>query len=157
VKHVVGVADMKISPQSGDLIVTHALGSCLGLAAHDASAAVGGMLHVMMPTATANPEKAKANPWLFVDVAVPAFFAALEAAGASRRRCKLKVAGGAMVCGNDYFEIGKRNHIVLKKVLWKSGILIDAEDVGGNFARTMYMEIGSGRVWLSSGGKEWAL
>jgi chemotaxis protein CheD len=56
--------------------------------------------------------------------------------------------------GNDRFQIGKRNYIILKKLLWKNSVLIEAEDVGGSKARTMYLDVGSGRVWLSSAGKE---
>ena len=156
-KHIVGLADMKVSPQPDDMLVTYGLGSCLGITIHDPVARVGSMLHVMMPLSSANPEKAKLNPYMFVDTAVPAAFAALQRAGAVRSRCRFKIAGGALVNGNDYFAIGKRNYIVLKKLFWKSGLLIDAEDVGGKCARTMCLEIGSGRVLLSSGGKEWEL
>jgi chemotaxis protein CheD len=66
------------------------------------------------------------------------------------------VAGGANVqeTGNDRFAIGKRNLVVLKKLFWKNGILIDAQEVGGASARTMYLEIGSGRTWITTAGKE---
>ncbi|MBS3820352.1 MAG: chemotaxis protein CheD [Planctomycetes bacterium] len=158
-KHIVGVADMKISGGAGDIIVTHALGSCLGVSAYDATAQVGGILHVMMPVSSINPEKAKANPCMFVDTALPAFFRALYDKGAEKKRLIVKVAGGANVQGNgsDRFAIGKRNYIMLKKVFWKNSALIDSEDVGGTKARTMYIEIGSGRVWLSNAGSEWDL
>ncbi len=46
---------------------------------------------------------------------------------------------------------------MLRKVLWKSGVLIDAEDIGGDTARTMHLDIGSGRVWLTKRGREWEL
>jgi len=156
VKHVVGVADMKMSTTPGDMVVTHALGSCLGIAVHDSAAGVGGLLHVMMPEGRMNQEKAAANPFMFVDTGVPAFFRELYAAGAVKGRLVTKVAGGANVhnIGNDRFKIGKRNYIILKKLFWKNSILIDAEDVGGTCARTMYLEIGAGRVWLSTAGAE---
>jgi chemotaxis protein CheD len=150
---------MKISAASGDLIVTHALGSCLGVAVHDPVAEVGGILHVMMPVSSINPEKAKVNPFMFVDTALPAFFKDLYSQGGVKKRMIVKVAGGANVQGNgsDRFAIGKRNYIMLKKVFWKNGVMIENEDVGGSKARTMYMEIGSGRVWLSNAGAEWDL
>jgi chemotaxis protein CheD len=156
VRHTVGVADMKISREAGDLIVTHALGSCLGITAHDPVAGVGGMLHVMLPDARTNAEKAKANPYMFVDTGVPAFFRALYEAGAAKPRLVLKVAGGANVnnIGNDRFKIGKRNYVILKKLLWKNSVIIEGEDVGGNVARTMYLDIATGRVWLSTAGEE---
>lgn len=153
-KHIVGVADMAVSSQAGDVIVTHALGSCLGITARDRTACVGGMLHVMMPQSGMSPEKAKANPYMFVDTGVPAFFSRLYDAGAAKSRLKVVVAGGASVqnVGSDRFAIGKRNFIFLKKLFWKNDILMDAEDVGGSHARTMYLDIGSGRVWLSTRG-----
>jgi len=153
-KHIVGVADMQISDRPGDEIVTHALGSCLGIAAHDPRAKVGGMLHVMLPLSNINPEKAKSNPYMFVDKGVPEFFRRLYGIGANKRNLTVSVAGGASVNGTaaDRFAIGKRNYIVLKKMFWKNGVLIDAEDVGGGSARTMHLEVGSGRVWLSMGG-----
>ena len=111
-KHIVGVADMKTSGQRGDMIVTHALGSCLGVTVHDPIAHVGGMLHVMMPESRMNPEKAKINPFMFVDTGVPAFFHDLYELGGMKTRMVVKVAGGANVhnTGNDRFKIGKRGY-----------------------------------------------
>lgn len=159
VKHVVGVADMKLSRQKGDVIVTHSLGSCLGVALHDPDAGVGGILHVMMPESRMNPDKATSNPFMFVDTGVPAFFRELYDAGAVKRRLILKVAGGANVHGadNDRFQIGKRNYITIKKLLWKNSVLISAQDVGGTTPRTMYLEIGTGTVWLSNNGAQYEL
>ncbi len=147
---------MKIASQEGDVIVTHGLGSCLGIAVHDPVARVGGLLHVMMPMSEVNPEKAAANPFMFVDTGVPEFFRLLYAAGGIKNRLKIKVAGGANSQGHsaDHFAIGKRNYIILKKMFWKNGILIDGEDVGGSIARTMFLDVGTGRVWLSIGGTE---
>lgn len=157
VKHIVGVAEMKMASQHGDVVVTHGLGSCLGITLYDPVAGVGGLLHVMMPNSSANPDKARTNPFMFVDTGLPAFMNSLQSAGAVKGRCRLIVAGGAAVNGNDHFEIGKRNYITLKKILWKCGVLIDAEDVGGALARTLYLQIGTGRVWLHKAGEEYDL
>ena len=155
-KHIVGVADMKVSRVPGDVIVTHALGSCLGIAIHDPVAQVGGILHIMLPLSKIAADKAKINPCMFVDTGVPEFFKEAYAAGAVKNRLVVKVAGGANVQGNgnDRFAIGKRNYIVLKKLFWQNAILIGAEDVGGTAPRTMHLEIGAGRVWLSTGREE---
>ena len=50
------------------------------------------------------------------------------------------------------FDIGKRNYLALRKILWKAGILLAGEAVGGGNARTVRLEIGSGRLWLQEGG-----
>lgn len=156
-KHVVGVADMKIA-SGGDEIVTHALGSCLGIVIHDAVASIGGILHVMLPSGNVNPEKAKANPLMFVDTGVPVFFREAYAAGAVKDRLKVRVAGGAALGqGEDFFAIGKRNYVVLRKLFWKNGVMIAGEDVGGNISRTLHLDVSTGRTWLQSGGREWDL
>lgn len=149
---------MKIARGHDDVIVTHALGSCLGISIHDPVARVGGIFHVMLPNASVSPDKAVANPYMFVDTGTPQFFKEAYAAGAAKERMKVKVAGGAALgSGEDFFAIGKRNFVILRKLLWKNSILIAAEDVGGNISRTMYLDVGTGRTWLQSGGKEWDL
>ncbi len=83
---------MKLSVTSGDIIVTHALGSCLGVAVHDPVANVGGLLHAMMPEGRMSQEKAAANPFMFVDTGIPTFFRQLYDAGGVKNRLVVKVA-----------------------------------------------------------------
>ena len=71
-RHVVGVGDMKIG-RAGDVLVTHGLGSCLGLMIYDPVVKVGGMLHAMLPLSSINPQKAESNPFMFVDTGVSLF------------------------------------------------------------------------------------
>ena len=49
-----------------------------------------------------------------------------------------------------FFNIGERNYVVLRKILWKNNILINGEDVGGSIARTMRLDIGTGTVTIKS-------
>ena len=72
----------------------------------------------------------------------------------------MKVAGGASCHEDgqeDSFQIGKRNILMLRKLFWKNGIIIQAEHVGGHMARTMSLEIGAGAVILKIGGREFLL
>jgi len=156
VKHIVGIADMRISQDPEDLLVTYALGSCLGIAIYDPEAHVGGLLHVMLPLSTIDPVKAKENPYMFVDTGVPLLFHRCYDAGANRDRLLIKVAGGANVSGSveDRFEIGKRNFLVLRKLLWRNGLLLKAHDVGGHHSRTLALEISTGQVRVKANGIE---
>ncbi len=158
-KYVVKSADMKISDKQGDELVTHALGSCLGIVVYDPRAAIGGLHHVMLPDSRINLEKARQRPFMFVDTGVPEFLKRICAAGAERRRLTVKVAGGARTGAdvNGLFSIGMRNYHMLRKVFWRMGLLITAEDIGGCDARTVHLEIGSGRMWLTSKGRRWTL
>jgi chemotaxis protein CheD len=150
-KQIVGIADMKISSQPGDVLITYALGSCLGITIYDPVAKVGGMLHVMLPLSSVNAAKAAENPMMFVDTGVPELFKACYRVGAKKERLILKVAGGASLQNNeenDQFQIGKRNFLMLRKLLWKNNVLIEAWDVGESHSRTMSLDISSGEVVL---------
>jgi len=151
---VVGVGDGKVG-RAGDLLVTHALGSCLGLLLYDGTARVGGLLHAMLPEAKINPQKAAENPFMFVDRGVPLLFEKVYALGAQRPRLVIKAAGCAapLQCG-EMFRIGERNHTILKMLLGKNGLLLAAEDVGGTMCRTLQCDMSTGKVVVSSGGRE---
>jgi chemotaxis protein CheD len=153
-KHTVGVSDMMVSAQPGDVIVTHALGSCLGVAVHDEAACVGGILHYMLPLSSVDREKAANNPLMFGDIGIPLLFEEAYRLGAKKERIRLVIAGGAQVFEReDTFAIGKRNIVIARKLFWKNNVIIAAENVGGDMPRTMYLEIGSGKTWFSSRGE----
>ncbi|MFZ7125710.1 MAG: chemotaxis protein CheD [Desulfobacterales bacterium] len=151
-RHVVVVADMKLG-REGDTLVTHALGSCLGLMVHDPEARIGGLLHAMLPLSKINPEKALANPYMFVDTGVPRLFQEIYRIGGDKKRLVVKAAGcGQPLGNNEIFKIGERNFTVLKKLLWKNNILLKAEDIGGPSGRTVHFELATGSVRISSNG-----
>lgn len=159
-RHVVGVADMKISAQSEDELITYALGSCLGIAIYDPVVKVGGLLHVMLPLSTIDTAKAADNPAMFVDTGVPKLFIECYKAGAQKQRLIVKVAGGASVHSSeteDHFQIGKRNFVMLRKLLWKNGVLLQAHDVGGGHSRTMTLDITKGEVTIKTQGQTFML
>jgi len=145
---IVGVADMKVSKDPGDKLVTHALGSCLGIAVYDRSK-IGGMLHVMLPNSTiSSSEISQQNPLMFIDTGLPLLLESAYEMGAKKASLELFVAGGA---GEDkIFAIGKRNHLLVRRLLWQMKILISGQEVGGIVARNMYLEISSGKAWVQS-------
>lgn len=153
-KYVVAVGDMKIGSES-DTIVTHALGSCLGLMVYDPVAKVGGLLHAMLPLSKINLEKAEVNPHMFVDTGVPVLFKALYHIGGQKNRMIIKAAGCGNPLGkNEMFKIGERNYTVLKKLLWKNNILLKTEDVGGAASRTVHFNVTNGQTIISSQGQK---
>ncbi len=147
---------MKVSDRTGDIIITHALGSCLGIAAYDPVVRVGGLLHVMLPLSAIDPVKAERNPLMFVDTGFPNLLMQCLRIGAQKQRIEITVAGGANANEteeNDLFKIGKRNFLILRKLLWKDGLLLKSFDVGGSNSRTMSLEIGTGKVMIRSSGQ----
>jgi chemotaxis protein CheD len=155
---VVGVSDMQVSKHPDDVLVTYALGSCLGIAIHDPVASVGGLLHVMLPDSSLDPDQGASRPAMFVDTGVPRLFRAAYAVGAVKERIVVKVAGGASLhAAGDQFQIGKRNVIKLRELLWKNGVLLKAAEVGGTVSRTMTLNVGTGAVLLKVNGTEMRL
>ena len=58
---MVGIADMKISADPDSLMITHALGSCLGIIIYDPVVKVAGFLHAMLPESK-NDTRENLNP-----------------------------------------------------------------------------------------------
>ena len=155
---MVGVADIKVSATVGERLITYALGSCLGIVIYDPVANVAGMLHVMLPTGTIDAQKMQDKPAMFVDSGVPILFKECYKLGAKKERMIIKVAGGAHAGASeegDRFQIGKRNMIALRKLLWKNGVLVHANDTGGiQTSRTMWVDVATGDVTLKINGVE---
>lgn len=147
----VDMADMQVTDNPNATLVTHSLGSCIGLTIWDPQLHIGGMIHYMLPDSTLAPERAQARPAMFADTGVPALFRAAFALGAVKKRLVVKVAGGAsLLDDNGTFNIGKRNYVILRKLLWKNSILIESEDVGGSISRTLKLDVGTGRVVIKN-------
>ena len=150
---VVGVADCQVSRVPDEALITYALGSCVGIAIHDPSAKVAGLLHYMLPESRLDVAKAEHNPYMFADTGIPLLFQRAYALGADKRRLVVRVAGGAQVVGGeDMFQIGKLNCLAMRKILWKAGVLIHGEAVGGKISRTLRLEVGTGRLWMRDEG-----
>jgi chemotaxis protein CheD len=150
---VVGISDCKVTRDAESVLVTYALGSCIAVAMHDPLTKVSGMLHYMLPESAIDAGKAQQNPFMFADTGIPRMMDALKAAGGDGKRMVVRLTGGAQVLDSQgIFQIGKRNYLAARRILWKAGILIAGEAVGGEVSRTTRLEVSSGRVWVREGG-----
>lgn len=151
----VGISDCMVSANPEGVIATHALGSCIAVAIHDPVSHVSGLLHFMLPESSTDPERALSKPYMFADSGIPAFFRKAYETGAAKQRLRVSLIGGSQVLGsNDMFQIGKRNHVAARKILWKAGVMVHHEDVGGETPRTVHMDVSTGRIVISHAGKE---
>jgi chemotaxis protein CheD len=152
---VVGISDLKVSNKGEDWLVTYALGSCVAVAVYDPLVKVGGLLHYMLPDSSLDPQKAKDHPAMFADTGIPLLFRSCYSLGAIKQRMIVKVAGGAKIMDDtNYFRIGQKNITALRKIFWKNNVLIEAEDVGENFNRTVRLEVATGRFLVKGLGGE---
>lgn len=148
----VNISDAKVSGEAEAVLATHSLGSCIGVSVYDPAAKVGGMLHYQLPTSTLDAERAKQAPLMFADTGMQWLIDQVVAAGAQKKRLRVALAGAAqMLNDGGIFNIGKRNHAAIRKVLWQHGLLIAAEDIGGSAPRNMYLAIADGSVSVKTG------
>jgi chemotaxis protein CheD len=109
----------------------------------------------MLPLSKIDISRSEAVPQMFTDTGVPALIQGVVELGGDVDRLVAKVAGAASLLDEQCaFNIGERNYSILRKVLWKKGILIGAEDVGGTAGRSMYLYISDGRTVVRAAGKD---
>ncbi|MBF0500332.1 MAG: chemotaxis protein CheD [Candidatus Riflebacteria bacterium] len=153
----VGVGDVAVSATPGETLKTMALGSCVAVLAVGTVKPVIGLLHIQLPESSLNAVLAQQKPAMFADTGIPLLIKQLSNLGIQSRDLTIKLAGGAQIMDpNNTFNIGKRNILATRKVLWNLRLWPAAEDVGGEFSRTVTMI--DRRIILSSPGREdWEL
>jgi chemotaxis protein CheD len=98
--------------------------------------------------------KAEKNPFMFADTGIPLLFRSAYQLGADKKRLVVTVAGGAQMMDiQGTFNIGKRNCLAMRKILWKAGVLVQAEHLGGMVSRTVRLEVRTGKVMLREAGQ----
>lgn len=148
---IVDIAQHVVTNNVDDYLITYALGSCIAVVLYDPVSVAGGMIHYMLPLSSTNPEKAKVKPAMFADTGVPLLFHSMYELGCKKTDLVVKVAGGGQLYDDQgAFEIGKRNITLLRRMLWKTNLLIAAEDVGGQKSRTVTLDIRTGRCVVKS-------
>jgi chemotaxis protein CheD len=148
---IVGIAEMKVSSDPRDVLVTYALGSCLGICVYDREARVAGLLHAMLPSSVGFGERSDEQPLMFVDTGLCCLFRACYALGAQKSRMALTVAGGASMRHlgggeSDVFQIGPRNARALERLAAGNGVTVIRREVGGRDHRFMSIRVHDGAV-----------
>lgn len=153
-KLTVGIADMKVLQGEG-ILVTYALGSCIGLCFHDPRLRLGALLHIMLPL---NMETGRTHPLKYADTGIKETLKALEAKGAMRSRMTVKIAGGAKMFevsgGGGLGNIGQRNIESVHAILKRENLRLSGEHTGGTVARTMLFDVVTGQACIRSYGQK---
>jgi chemotaxis protein CheD len=146
---IVGVGELA-SAKEPELLITRALGSCVGATLWDPRLRIGGMAHVMLPASPAGGFTGRAHR--FADLAIPELVERMVALGAGRHRMIVKIAGGsAMFKGESGLDsIGGRNVAAVLEQFAKCGLRVSAADTGGAHARTIELHLDSGILLVRS-------
>ena len=150
----VGISDLNIA-FAPDVLVTYALGSCVGICLFDKKSNISGLGHIMLPWSTdaTNPSENKRR---YADTGITELANLMKAKGANFQYVVAKIAGGAQMFAttSNIFNIGERNVDAVKKVLNNFKIPIIAEQTGSNFGRTVFFDSNTGLMHIKSASRE---
>ena len=143
---------MKMAKGSG-MLITYALGSCIGICLYDQKIKLAALVHIMLPL---NMEPGRKNVMKYADTGIRETLKMMEAKGASRSRITAKIAGGAKmfeISGGNLGNIGQRNIESVHMHLKREGIQLLKEDVGGSVARTLLFDPATGQACVRCYGR----
>lgn len=150
----VGIADMKILRNEG-VLITYALGSCIGVSFYDPVIRLAALLHIMLPEA--GGYSSESQLYKFADTGIRETLRKMAVFGGNKSRYVCKIAGGAkmfeMQGGSSLANIGLRNAESVKSVLLKEGIRVKGQQIGENYARTMLVDVPTGKVKIRTFGR----
>lgn len=131
------------------------LGTCLGVAAYDPVADVGGMIHLLLPEPVGNAEE---RPDRYAVTGMPRFLDALYRAGATADNLRAVLAGGALVGPLQEIDlalnIGGRTAEVTRKFLRNHDVTIEHNETGGFFTCSLTLDCDSWNYTIEPVGEE---
>jgi chemotaxis protein CheD len=149
---VVGVGEFAVSDRQDEVLVTPPLGSCVAVCVWDPVSHVSGVLNFLLPDSRLSPARAKEQPAAFADAGIPLLLQQAASYGLQNTRCDVRIVGGAELGEKAAaFDVGKRNVLAAKNLLWRSGLSLKAAAVGGTTARAVAVRAGTGRVLVTTG------
>ncbi len=148
----VGIAEFAVTDE-GQPFACYGLGSCVAIAMYDRSESIGGLAHVMLPSAAEIDGGQDAK---FADTGCRRLFAELRALGAASKRVEAKLAGGSEMFEFEGIasDVGKRNVAAAKATLAELNVPIEAEAVGGNHGRSIVLDTASGTLAVKTANSE---
>ena len=153
----VGVGEIATSRNPENVLVT-SLGSCVAVIMLAPGVRAAGMAHIALPSSSVNVEQSRSKPGYYADTGIPRLLAEMDKlyGGKSKRgRLLVKLSGGANIMDpNSTFDIGKRNVLAIKKILWENRLGVLVEDIGENISRNVRVSVDTGKVVVKSLGKE---
>ena len=150
VEIVVNIADFAVT--TGDaVLVTSGLGSCVAVALHDPSTRIAGLAHILLPSTGFGPPSV--HPAKYADTGVALLAEEMGRRGAAQSRMVARLAGGARMFAallSSGINMGQRNIDATRKALYKLGIPVVGEDVGGEYGRSVRVVASTGAMTVRS-------
>lgn len=144
---VARVSELIVADAPGTLVAI-GLGSCVAVVMYDPGARIGGIAHVLLPSAGAG--RTVDQPGRYAQTAVPALVERMIARGARVPAIGARLVGGASMFASlsppGTIQMGDRNVVAVREALHRHGIRLLGEAVGGDFGRTAECDLSTGRL-----------
>jgi len=143
IEQKIGIGEIKIA--QGDVILSaYGVGSCVVLTFYDATTQTGGLAHILLPHGADGSFK---HPKGAIEELIKQFMSR----GIDKKQIIAKIAGGSTMFGDlIQTSIGQRNIAETKEQLKRFSISLIAEDVSGNWGRTIFFNLNTGDVLIKS-------
>lgn len=145
----VGFGEYQISKNPDTVLVCFGLGSCVAVTMYDLRSQIGGMIHIVLPSAYGRPTQ---TPARFADTGIPLLVEEMRKTGADKNRLIVKLAGGAKILKlpvrTDELDVGARNVEMCVRTLKKLRLPIHGADTGGDRGRTVRLLINTGETFV---------
>ena len=123
------------------------VGSGLLVCLTNDTAGLAALLHFARPDSAKEPGDAARRPAQYADTGLALLFEATERLGVAASRCKVRLVGAASVPGQtESDKTAKRNLLAARGALWRRGVFLDGEDVGGSKARRATVTVDGGQL-----------
>lgn len=146
----VNVGDAAVLRATG-LLSSIGLGSCIALVLYDRDTAIGGLAHILLPHEALS--RVPGKPSKYATTAVVYLLGQMRELGPLARP-EARLVGGASMFANllktGGINMGERNVIATRRALAAAGVPIVGEAVGGDFGRSVYVDIATGQVRVTS-------
>ena len=137
----VGMGEIEVA--RGAFMLRTLLGSCIGLVLYDLRNQVGGLAHIVLPTANGQT----GTPGKYADSALAELLKQIVELGGRERQLSAKLTGGAnMFATSGPTSIGDQNIAAIELLLKSTGIPVLGRHCGGRSGRRVAFEVDTGRV-----------
>jgi len=145
------VGECAVTQDAETILGADSVGSCIAVTFYDPVVQLGGLLHLQYPQSTSDRARAGNQPALYADTGIPHLFEAVCKQGAEKERLLVTITGGAELANDPGApNTGKRNYLAVRKSLWKLGVMLQGENVGGAVLRSVRLEVATGKLWLAT-------
>jgi len=145
-RYSIGIGERVISESIDDVLVTHALASCVAVTIYCKIRNKAGMIHIALPSKSKH--SMIETPWHFADVGLPLFIEEmLTVSHCCKSDFDVCVYGGAeSKLSSDIFQIGLKNLQQVEKTLRSYTLNYKFIATGGHLSRTIELSVRTGNI-----------